>query len=432
MQINLLARAPTIFPLAIHASGRYFVDKNGTPFLVKGDSGWMAPNQLTRPQVDAYFGARRARGFNSILIEAPGAKFSSQTPATNNAAGDAPFTDFNDWTTTVEAYWAFVDYIVNAAFNLNMAVFFAPAYLGFNGGDEGFMTNITANSDAHLQAYGQFIARRYTQGNIVWVMGGDFAGDTTQRDKQWQIVTGMRSVRTGDIITGHPSRTHDAFEYWGTGYTGFNANIIYTDGTEYTYAATAYGRSGPLPFFLLEAYYENEHSVDSATLVRQSIVPILSGGCGAFFGNNPIWSFGDPVDGGGIGAAAALVAGLSTSAYANQANVWQLFDAYNWQLLQPRTDTSLITTSLGSGTSRIVGAMASDGSFAMIYTPGVDFTVNMTNFTPGTVRGRWYQPAGGLGAFTLATGSPYTNTGTHAFIAPGTRVLVLDGGGRTS
>lgn len=70
-------------------------------------------------------------------------------------------------------------------------------------------------------------------------------------------------------------------------------------------------------------------------------------------------------------------------------------------------------------------ARASDGSFAMIYTPGQNFTVAMSAMTSSSVRGRWYDPA--AGSYSAASGSPYGNSGTQAFTAPGTRVLVLDG-----
>ena len=50
--------------------------------------------------------------------------------------------------------------------------------------------------------------------------------------------------------------------------------------------------------------------------------------------------------------------------------VKQLFGAFEWWKLEPKTDTSLVTTALGSGKSRICPALASDRSFAMVWTTG--------------------------------------------------------------
>lgn len=41
-----------MFPLAVHASGRYLVDAQGTPFLIHGDTPWSIAVQLTDAEVD--------------------------------------------------------------------------------------------------------------------------------------------------------------------------------------------------------------------------------------------------------------------------------------------------------------------------------------------------------------------------------------------
>lgn len=418
------------FPLAVHASGRYLVDAQGKPFFLHGDTPWSLAVQFTQAQIETYLTTRRAQGFNAIMYNMIEHHFSSQSPAYRSVGGHDPFTSMTNFAARNEPYWQINDYIVNRAHDLGMGVVANPAYWGFAATDEGWDTEVDAESDADLQDYGAFLANRYSRGNVIWCMGGDANGTgSTQRDKQWNIITGIRSVRTTDIITAHPAPSAgDAYSQW-SGYigSGFNLNFVYDNGTEtYTDSGTAYGRSGPIPAFLGETRYENEAGSTVADQRRLAWSAILSG-ClaGDFFGNNPVWGGGEPNVNGGGGATAALAA-LSSAGATSMGHLKALLDRHDWHKLVPKTDTSLITTSLGSGTSRIVGALASDGTFALIYTPSANFTVAMTAFTPSSVRARWYDPATGI--YAAASGSPFANSGTQAFTAPGESVLVLDGG----
>lgn len=402
------------FPLSVAPGGRYLQTASGQPFLVHGDTPWSIAVQLTRAQIDTYLDDRQAKGFNAILFNAIEHFYSDGSPAYRNAEGNVPFTTMTDFAAPNEAYWGLDDYIYNGALARGIQPFINPGYLGISGGSEGWMSEITAETAGDLQSYGAWLANRYPL--AVWSAGGDYGGTTIERDKQWNIFTGIRSVNPSAIITGHGARTESAYPLWN-GYTGFNLNNIYTDGTEYTYAATEYARTGPMPFVLLEGRYDGEGT--AVEVRRQPYAAVLSGACGHFFGNTPIWRFGSQ----GVGAAASL-GSLTTTGTTQMGYFRALMLAYAWEKLQPKTDTSLVTTTLGTGTSRIIPARASDGSFAMIWTPSVNFTVAMSALAPSSVRGRWYDPT--TGAYSAASGSPFANTGTQAFTAPGERVLVLD------
>lgn len=414
------------FPLSI--SGRYLRTAGGKPFFLVGDTPWTIEVQLTRAQVDRYLDHRRSIGINAIMFEMIEHKFSSQSPAYRNAADSAdPFTTMSPiaWASPNETYWKTVDYVINGALKRDMAVLVNPAYVGFSGTDEGWITELTAASGSDLQAYGAWLARRFPQPNILWCFGGDDAGDTTQRDKQWNIVTGIRSVRTDQLITGHPARSDvTAYSKWN-GYAGFNLNSIYvpTSNVLDDRAATAYGQG--LAFFVIEGGYENDPATP-ATIRMAISQAICSGACGHFFGNMPMWGFGEANANGGSGAAAALASNLNSPAAQQQAYFAALAATYDLSKLVPKTDASLVSSALGtSGTSgRVCPALASDGSFAMIWTPTVNVTVVMTNFRQSSVRGRWFDPS--TGVYTTASGSPYSNSGSQSFTAPGDRILVLD------
>lgn len=410
------------FPLAVHASGRYLVDAQGTPFLIHGDTPWSIAAQLTDAEVDQYIADRASKGFTAIMFNAPEHNFTSQTPSYNNVDGVAPFASMTDYASSLTAYWNRVDRIVNGCKAAGIVCIVNPAYLGWPGSDEGWDTEVAAESDADLQTYGTALATRYNQGNVIWCLGGDQTPDSTLLNKQWNIVTGIRSVRTTDIITAHAADSN-AYPTW-SGQTGFNFNSVYTSsGLIYSECATEYARSGPMPFFLLEAIYEQERGtpISAAGLRRQSYQALLSGACGQLFGNNPIWGFESPLL--PFSYTGTWESNLDSTGSVQQQYVRQLFAAFEWWKLVPKTDASLVSSSLSSGDTRLCPALASDGSFALIWVPSSQsVTVVMSNFAPSSVRVRLYDASAG----TYSTVGAYVNTGTQSIATGGERVIVLD------
>jgi hypothetical protein len=411
------------FPLSVHSSGRYLVQADGTPFLIHGDTPWSLAAQLTNAEIDTYLNDRQTKGFTAILLNAIEHNFTSQSPAYRNVDGVDPFTSMTDFASTLTAYWNRVDYIVNGAKSRGMVVVMNPAYLGFNGGSEGWMSEVTAESAGDLQTYGVRLAQRYTQGNVIWCLGGDYAGDSTERNKQWNIVTGIRSVRTTDIITAHGAPGDSPYDSWN-GYTGWNLNNAYpSNGDVPAECATEYGRAGPLPFVMLEGRYEGEPDpvVGLGRIRLQAYTALLSGACGHFYGNNPIWHFESPWA--LYSYSGTWETNLDSTGAQQMAHVKTLFAAFEWWKLQPQTGSTLVSSSLSSGDSRICPALASDGSFALVWVPSSQsVTVVMSALTPSSVRVRLYDPTTGA----YSSFGTFANTGTQSVATGGERVIVLD------
>lgn len=419
------------FPLRVEAGKRYIVDAAGRPFLIHGDTAWSIVGQLTDSEIDLYIDDRAAKGFTVILFNAPEAYYTSQTPGYNNVDGVPPFKSMSpvDWTNPVQAYWRRVDRIVNRCKARGMACLIFPAYLGYEGGSDGWRTQVAATSDGDLQTYGAWIANRFTQGNVLWAMGGDYQGkDAASITKQWNIAVGIRTVRPNDIITGHGHK--EAYSYW-KGKAGWNLNSTYfaeDDGDYfYTRCSSAFGRSGPIPFLHLEGRYEQEMSppVSVSALRKQNYASYLSGACGYFFGNNPIWHFECASGRAPFPYTGTWVSNLDSTGSTQQRYVKALFAAFEWWRLVPNADTSLVTSSLGSQAGRIYPASASDGTFAMIYVPNSrTVSVLMSALSPSRLRARLYNPANGK--YEAIPGSPFPNSGTVNFTTPAERVIVLD------
>lgn len=419
--------ANPIFPLSVSTNGRYLVGANGQPFFLQGDSLWSLEVQPTRAQVDQCLNDLQSKGFNAVLFEIFEHLFSNQTPPYLNAEGNKPFTGLSgssppytlDLSTPNESYFSFIDYIVNGATQRGIVCLITPAYYGFVGTQEGWSAELTADTQAHRIAYGNFLAARYKNSGVIWVMGGDNISGATLYD---DIRTGMAQVATNQIISYHAARTNDGYSVFG-GHAGFNLNSQYSNNaTIVGDAATCYGRPGPLPFFLIEDEYENVSGESPLTQRQQAYQSLCGGACGHLYGNDPLWSFGAAADTfgpnlGNIGVNTCLNTYLNNTGRVQQIYVKQLWTAYNWWLLQPQT--GLVTSTLGTGTSAITPALASDGSFAFIYTPvGAGSTVNLASLSISSIPARWYDPTNGT--FTNASGTPFTNSGTHAFTTPGT------------
>lgn len=416
-----------VFPLRAHSSNRYLVDRTGSPFLIVAESAWSCANMLNYSQMATYLDNRVAKGFNAIQAMAIG-KITNATPNYANAFGHNPFTTMTDFSTDNVDYWRSVDNLIQMAHQRGILVFFWPAYGGYLGdGTEGWAPQVNAESSADLRNYGRRLGNRYwSYENLIWSCGGDYA-DATFINNQFNIIRGVLDINPDAWVTAHGARSSNAYTVLSSQRSEIRnfLNGIYTnDYEEYSAAATEYGRAGPIPFIDLDHQYEGYtgHTADYTMLGQ--CVSMLSGSCGFMFGNVPVCEFGAGFWGSAIGAASCISGQLESNGAIRTGYVATLFRSYNWHLLEPKTDTSLVTTSLGTGSGRIAPARASDGSYAMIWTPNVNFTVAMTALTPSSVRARWWNPVDG--SYSTDGASPLANTGTHAFTAPGTRILVLD------
>jgi uncharacterized protein DUF4038 len=78
-----------IAQLRISPSRRYLVDQNNAPFLLQGDAAWSLIVAMSDAEVEQYLANRRAKGFNTVIVELIEHRFAKKPPF--NEAGDAPF-----------------------------------------------------------------------------------------------------------------------------------------------------------------------------------------------------------------------------------------------------------------------------------------------------------------------------------------------------
>jgi hypothetical protein len=165
--------------------------------------------------------------------------------------------------------------------------------------------------------------------------------------------------------------------------------------------------------------------------VRQAAYwSILAGACGHTYGNNNVWQMWKPGRKPVIWANIPWKEALDHPGAFQMAYVRRLLESRPFEKLRPNEE--FIKDGPGEGPSKIRGALASDRSFAFIYSPrGEQFSVDLGVFHAPKIRSSWYDPRYGV-TYGLHTGD---NRGIQSFRPPTSGrgqdwILILDDSGQ--
>lgn len=437
---TLAAEKPR-FPLS--ATPRHLADATGRPFLLHGDTAWSLIADLTREDAELYLTDRAARGFNTILVSLIEHKFASNAPA--NAYHEPPFLVAGDYATPNERYFAHADWILRRAQALGILVLLTPSYMGFGGDDEGWYRTMQRNGPAKLRGYGRYLGHRF-QGldNIVWVHGGDY--DPPDRRLAEAIVDGIREVDPRALHTAHGGPGTMVSDFWSDA-PWLDIDTIYTYSRLRETALSQHVRQTGRPFFLIEATYENEHSVTEHDVRAQAYQVLLAGAAGQVFGNNPIWHFAGP---GIYSTPTNWKQALDSVGSRDMAQLRALFETLPWWRLEPAPDDwvqvkerggivgSLADVPLAGGKTaeaqRPVAAITTDRTLAVLYIPSAQaVTLDLGLLAGPLATARWHDPTSGR---SLAAEPVRQNSGQAGFPMPGANdrgqkdwVLILQSAG---
>ncbi len=420
------------WPLSVSADGRHIADHNGDPVFWTGTAAWGIAVVPPREDAALYLADRSRKGVNAILIRMVDHMFSDRDPPWVNHAGNPPFertlpNGALDFTRPAAAYWENVDWVIREAYRHGMVVLCAPAYLGYELGDEGWANQIAANGTERMRRYGEWLGARYRDyPNIVWVMGGDcspkFGGRSVVSEVD-ALAFGIKSVDSVHLMTAHSRRERSARDDYERPWLDLNATYT-SKASVHDRTETDYRRSPPMPTFLIEAFYGNEHGVTDRDIRAQMYQAMLSGAFGQMYGNAPQWYFSasttdvfadmrrvdwkDNLDGHGAQYLPVIA---------------QLIREYPFDRLEPDFDHRVMTSGYGGGSSDYAPLVCGP-DLAIAYIPdGRRVTFDMSRFS-GSVRCLWRNPANG----TTRRGKTFPNSG-RAVIAPPARgdwILILD------
>jgi hypothetical protein len=403
--------------LKVSKNGQYLVDQKGEPFLVVGDSPWSIIVQLDEKDRETYLEDRQRRGFNSIIVNLLEHKFCTSAPRTR--LGLAPFNTPGDFSTPNQAYFDFAHQVIERAGEHGMVVWLAPNYLGYGGGDEGFFREIKAGGREKLRAYGRFVGSRFKDlPNIVWMLGGDY---TPEGPDQWvvnELASAIREEDPAHLMTAHHSPESSAAAAFGEQEWLAVNNFYGYEKTLFRPMLAEYLRKPVRPFVLLETTYEGEHSSTPDMIRRQAYWAMLSGACGQFFGNNPIWHFDGP---GLFPAQMSWQQALGAAGSRDITFLRELFIHLPWQQLVPEQNHAIVAEGYGSDTATALTAWTTDGKLSVTYFPSTgtgarELTLALDRFAK-PISARWYNPTNGQ--FTAVEGSPFANRANRRLRTPG-------------
>lgn len=462
------ALAAPAFPVKYSTNRRYLVDQNGVPFPILGRTAWFVTS-LSASNQHVFVDDTVARGYTAIEFHVV-----NHDPRGNNPPfggnGSLPFlkrldgstwtgalgygdiaSEAPDFTTPNETYWNAVDQLLAYCESKGVLVFLFPAYVGFQGGEQGWLREMVANGSARMQSYGAWIAGRYKdQKNIVWMMGGDmgtppFTFDAAQTSVESALMTGLKSV------AGQQSRLFSAewtSESIATDQANFGPamtlNGVYTFSGYVSYhCRRAYAHDPVAPAFLLEEPFDEEgpdgNPFGTGVVNPSAIQPVrrfqwwgwLSTIGGYVAGNGYVWPFNSG------SAATDWRNHLDTQGSRDNARLNAFISSIAWHKLVPSGlgGMKILITSGGSAEyfeDFVTSAAAPDGTLLVAYLPPAhsgDISVDMTALN-GPARARWFDPTS---ARYSNIGTGLTNAGSFTFTPPGNNsagakdwVLVLD------
>ena len=409
------------FPLS--TNGRYLKDANNVPFFLNGEAAFSLIAQLTYDSANYYLTDRASRGFNGILVTLIEHKFANLAP--KNRDNVAPFTGAN-FTTPNEAYFAHADSVINRANALGMVVFLMPIYLGYNCTDEGWCVEVQNASSADMISWGQYVGNRYkSYKNIIWVMGADQNPVTySTKAKVDTMVYGMKLSDTlsARLYTTHSERETQATTHWTNRWVTLNS-VYPSFATSVTLSQSAYDASPTLPYFYLEGYYENEHTMTAQELRAQAYWTVLNGSFGHIFGNCPMWGLGSSTMLSFCDASATWQSQLSSVGTVSMTRFDSLFTSRHWYNLVPDRSASVITAGANATTDIATFAYASDSTTIMGYLPtSRAVTINPAKVNGDSTTWKWYNPNTG----TWTTIGTYNHASRAVTPSAGDWVLVID------
>jgi hypothetical protein len=429
------------FPLRVAPDGRFLLTRRGRPYLIKGESAWLALANLSAAEQEAYLADRSARGFNLVevmLVNHDYTRSPNPVPPANRL-GQQPFLRAGELSTPNDAYFDAAATFVDRAAAHGIAVLLAPLYLGFDGGVEGWWEALTrpSNPPAVAFAYGRYLGSRLKEKkNLIWLAGGDFApppgseGET----RLSELVRGIKAGGAAQPWTGH----------WNLGHLGGNStdevlfaplmdlNGIYQYANVWKYASRAYDATPARPAFLLESTYEREHANTDLHPFRKAWWwAMLSGGSGVLWGNTFLWMCESArgtyraTYGAADGTESSWTAELDSPGTFEVLHLHAFFEGIPWQRLVPAGPATgrpdLVSDGQRGGNGHISSAATNEGDLVVAYLPPTgtrprSFRLDLSGLR-GPGRLRWFDPS--TGEFVAAPGR-----------LPATRGAVLESPGK--
>jgi hypothetical protein len=389
--------AETAYPVRVSDNHHFLIDQKGEPFFYLGDTAWELFHRLDRDEADVYLKDRAAKRFTVIQAVVLAEHGGLDVP---NAYGHLPLVG-KDVTRPVEAYFKYVDFVVDRAEALGLIIGMLPTWGSWWHDGPGIFTPETA------ETCGEYVGRRYRNKPIIWILGGDRA---IENDRQREIIRAMaRGLRKGDggrhVMTFHPPGGRGSSE-WFQGEDWLVFNMIQS-GHGYNHANYAkinadYAREPAKPCIDGEPGYEDHPAefnpkngyLNDYETRKFAYWSLFAGACGHTYGCHDIWQFLDPRRS-PITAARTPWRTAKDLPGASQMQFARVL-LESRPVLARIPDQSVLASDPGQGTDHVQATRAGDGSYAFVYSAsGQPFTVNLEKLSGTRLHASWYDPRSG-------------------------------------
>jgi hypothetical protein len=433
--------------LKVSDNNRFLVTADNKPFFWLGDTAWELFHRLNREQATEYLDVRSQQGYTVIQAVALAELDGLNDP---NAYGHKPLTDNDPMKPAVvdgpnNDYWDHVDWIVAEANKRGIYIGLLPTWGDKWNKKWGLGPEVFTTTNA--ETYGAWIAKRYADRGVIWVLGGD---RPIESDQHKEIIRAMaRGIEAGDqgknLVTFHPTGgdgSSDPFhnESWLDFNMRQNGHVAEFTG-RYDSTRADYDRIPIKPVLDGEPIYEDHpvafdakefgHSIGSD--VRRPIYwNLFTGAFGHTYGHHSVWQMWS-ADKGPINNPL-----IPWNEAIHQPGAAQMQFAKKLIMSRPFLsripDQSIIVTDRvatsvpGAGRYQFVSTRDIEGTYAMVYAPiGRSFKVRMDCIMGSSVKAWWYNPRNGQ---SMEIGL-FDNVGERSFQTPDAGemvdwVLVLD------
>jgi hypothetical protein len=439
---------PTLERIRVSPNQRFLVTESGRPFFWLGDTAWELFHRCTREEAARYLENRRQKGFTVVQAVALAELDGLHTP---NMYGHTPLVD-DDPTRPVEAYWQFVDEVIQMAADKGLYVGLLPTW-----GDKvtplwGIGPVIFDEESAHI--YGRWLGRRYReQTNIIWILGGDRPPVTADTDYRpiWRALaagidegTGRKLFKTYHPMGGYSTSAWLHEEEW------LDMNMMQSghgggrDVPVWEWVEQDYARQPIKPTLDGEPNYE-DHPVNpwptwdpalgyfrDYDVRKQTYRSVFAGACGVTYGHQSVWQMyapGRTLQNQPPGYEEYYwYAALDRPAASQMIYLRRLMESRPFLTRIP--DQNLLASPAGEKGEHARATRDAGGSCAMVYLP----TTKPVSIRLGALAGRrikawWYDPRTGY----ARPAGEFPAKGERTFIPPEEGpdwVLVLDDAAR--
>jgi hypothetical protein len=412
---------------------------NGQPFFWLGDTTWLLVKRSPK-DVQYYMANRSRKGFTVIQMMAVRVHHHAPVDllgqAMKNYAGESPFTCL-DPVTLNEAYWRYVDFIIETARRYGLVMALATMW----GQDAN---SLFPNPPKNNYQYGKLLGERYYhRDNVIWLVTGEYekinenwqADNQAISDEQLELLRAVaRGLEEGHrgkhLMTIHPVGT-SSDDFHNDPWLDFNMHQTWGHQSANVRRVCSDYQLNPVkPVLNGEPGYENrsEQPTSSAWKCRyEGYWSVFSGAFGYTYGADRVWQCG------GEWRNALEYEGAS-----DMQHLRYLLESRPIRSLVP--DQSMLLSGAGElhkEPSYCAILRAEDGKCAFVYsTKGLPFDVDLSKLSATKINACWYSPRDGLlyDANFRQVQSPFVTLpakGAHTFTPPTSGenqdwVLVLD------